>query len=68
MREVIFEITEAEDGGYCARGLGVSICTEADSLDALRAHIQDAVRCHYEDDDAPTIIRLHIVRDEVLMV
>ena len=66
MNEIIFLVTEAPEGGYCARGLGESIFTEAETLDDLRRNIRDAVACHFDDGKAPGIIRLHFVRDEVL--
>ena len=66
MNEIIFLITEAPEGGYCARGLGESIFTEAETLDDLRRNIRGAVACHFDDDKAPGIIRLHFVREEVL--
>lgn len=28
--------------------------------------VQDAVRCHFEADAKPRVIRLHLVRDEVI--
>jgi hypothetical protein len=64
--EIIFTIDEAPEGGYIARALGHSIFTEADSLEALRTSVRDAVRCHFDDDDRPKIIRLHFVREEVI--
>jgi predicted RNase H-like HicB family nuclease len=65
--EIIFEVTEAEEGGYCATALGYGINTQADSIEALRAMVRDAVECYFEDPmQAPRIIRLHFVRDEVL--
>jgi predicted RNase H-like HicB family nuclease len=68
MREIIFEVTEDEiDGGYVASALGYGIHTQGESLDELRAMVKDAVTCYFDDDaDAPKIIRLHFVRDEVL--
>lgn len=66
MHELIFLIEEAPEGGYTARALGESIFTEAEDLDELRANVRDAVRCHFEDGNAPKIIRLHFVREEVL--
>lgn len=66
--EIIFTVEEAPEGGFCAQALGASIVTEADSLDALREQVRDAVRCHFEDAQRPSIIRLHIVRDEVILV
>jgi len=55
------------EGGYVARALGHSIFTEADSWDELKTAIRDAVLCHFEDDDQPELIRLHAVREEVVL-
>jgi hypothetical protein len=63
--EVIFSVEEAPEGGFVARALGHSIFTEADDLDALRAAVRDAVRCHFGDTDRPKVIRLHFVWEEV---
>jgi hypothetical protein len=62
--EIIFSAEEAPEGGYIARALGHAIFTEADSLDALRESVRDAVRCHFDESDRPKIIRLHFVREE----
>jgi hypothetical protein len=65
--EIIFEVIESSEGGYEARALGHSIFTEADSEDELKTMIRDAVRCHFEkEQDAPRVIRLHWVRDELI--
>ena len=66
MNEIIFLIEEAAEGGFAARALGGSIFTEADTLDALRQQVRDAVNCHFDEGNAPKVIRLHFVRDEVL--
>jgi hypothetical protein len=66
MTEIIFHIEEAPEGGFTARALGHSIFTEADTLEALRPAVLDAVRCHFEPGAGPSLIRLHIVRDEIL--
>ena len=44
------------------------IYTQADTLDELRDMVRDAVLCHFGDEPAPALIRLHIVKDEVLAV
>lgn len=67
MSEIIFLIVDSPEGGFCARALGESIFTEAESLDELRRNIREAVDCHFEDDKRPRVIRLHFVRDEVLI-
>ena len=66
MTEVIFEVREdTADGGFTASALGLGIHTEADTTEALRANVREAVDCYFgEAADAPKIIRLHFVRDE----
>jgi predicted RNase H-like HicB family nuclease len=70
MREIIFEVREDEmDGGFVALALGYSIATQGDTLEELRLMVKEAVKCHFGDGEAgqaPQIIRLHFVRDEVL--
>jgi len=65
MEEIIFMVEESPKGGFIAKGLGVSIYTEADSIEELRIAVKDAVICHF-DDEKRRITRLHIVREEVI--
>lgn len=67
--EIIFEITEDElDGGYCARALGYGIHTQGDSLEEIRRNVKEAVDCYFDDTmPRPKVIRLHFVRDELLV-
>lgn len=64
--EIIFAVEESPEGGYEARALGHSIHTQADTLDELKEMIRDAVRCHFDNGDRPRVIRLHLVKDEVI--
>jgi hypothetical protein len=64
MSELVFVVEEDVDGGYVARCLGVSIVTEAETVEGLRDAVRDAVKCHF-DDGVQRIVRLHFVRDEV---
>ncbi|MXW53922.1 MAG: 2-oxoisovalerate dehydrogenase [Gammaproteobacteria bacterium] len=66
--EVIFEVTEALEGGYNARALGHSIFTQGDNWNDLKEMVRDAVLCHFEEKDVPSVIRLHLVRDESIAV
>ncbi len=66
MTEIIFLVEEDVDGGYTARAWDHSIFTDADSWDELKSMIQEAVSCHFEPADRPKLIRLHMVRDEVI--
>ena len=59
-------VDEAAEGGFLARALGQAIFTEADDLEGLHRQIRDAVHCHFADDSAPKVIRLHFVREEVI--
>jgi hypothetical protein len=67
-RELVFMIEEAPEGGYIAQALGHSIYTEADTWEELKAAVQDAVTCHFDDELRPAMVRLHVVRDEVIAV
>jgi hypothetical protein len=66
LAEILFVVEEAPEGGYTARALGYSIYTEADTWEELKAAVQDAVECHFEEDNKPRVIRLHYLREEVL--
>jgi len=65
-KEIIFLVEEAPEGGYQAKALGHCIFTEADTLEELRGMVQDAVQCHFEEQEKPQLIRLHMVKDEVI--
>ncbi len=66
MTEIHFLVEEAPEGGFIARAVGADIFTEADDLADLHAQVRDAVRCHYDEDKRPAMIRLHITREEAL--
>lgn len=66
MTEILFIVEEAVEGGYVARSVQASIITEADDLAALRDAVREAVRCHFDEGDRPKVIRLHMVRDEII--
>ena len=64
--EIIFLVEDSPEGGYEARAVGYSVYTEAETFDELKRRIQDAVRCHFDSAERPSLIRLHQVRDEVI--
>ena len=68
IKELVFEVTEAVEGGYDARAVGHSIFTQGSDWTDLKAMVKDAVLCHFDDDELPTAIRLHLVKDEVMVV
>jgi predicted RNase H-like HicB family nuclease len=48
--------------------LGYSIHTQAETLSELKEALKDAVRCHFGEADQPKLIRLHLVKDEIIPV
>lgn len=43
MSEIVFLVEEAPEGGLAARALDESIFTQAESIEALREEVRDAV-------------------------
>jgi hypothetical protein len=66
--EIIFSVQESPEGGYEARALGYSIFTQADDMDELKRNVREAVHCHFDEGQTPSVIRLHMVKDEVISV
>ena len=46
--ELIFEVRDAAEGGYCVRALGHGIFTEAENWDD-RANVLEAISVHFAD-------------------
>jgi len=65
-KEIIFWVEEDAEGGFTAKALDHAIFTEAENLEELKIMAEDAVRCHFDEAEKPPIIRMHIVKDEVL--
>jgi hypothetical protein len=68
MSELIFEVTQEADGGFCTECLTEPIFTQADTWEQLRDNVREAVHAYYFDQpkNLPSSIRLHMVRDEIL--
>ncbi len=67
-KEILFLVEESPEGGYEAHTPGLSIYTQADTLDEMKRMVIDAVRCHFDEDEVPRLIRLHMVKEEVIAV
>lgn len=63
--EILFLVEEAIEGGLNARSIGESIFTQTETLEELKIQIKEAISVHFEENDKPEIIRLHIDKDEV---
>jgi hypothetical protein len=60
--ELIFEVRDAEEGGYAARALGHAIFTQAETWEELRANSIEAATLHFEDGPVrPRLIQLHYI-------
>jgi len=56
--ELIFEVRDAEEGGYYARVLGYAIFTQANTWDEL--NVVEATSMHFQDavtQPRPTILK-----------
>ena len=68
VNEIIFEVTQEADGGFCAECLTESIFTQADTWAELRTNVKEAVAAYFFDSPNPGSVRLHLVLDEMLAV
>lgn len=61
MRELVFEVSEEEEGGYSARSVGEHIYTQGDSWEELEAMVLEATRRYFEEvSNPPGSIRLQL--------
>jgi hypothetical protein len=67
-KEIIFIVEESPEGGYEARSLTHSIFTQADTFEELKEMVHDAVSCHFTTEERPHLIRLHVVKEELMAV
>lgn len=66
--ELVFDVTQEADGGFVAECLSAPIFTEGDSWEELRKNVLEAVSAYHFDKKKPDMVRLHLVRDELLAV
>jgi hypothetical protein len=66
MQDILFVVGEAEDGSFRASAAAAAIHTEAETLEELHREIRDAVLCHFDPGQAPPLIRLPHVKQELL--
>lgn len=70
MTGIIFEVAEDEvGGGHSASALGYGVHIQGDLVEEIRSNVKEDVdRYRDETMPRPKLIRLHFVRDEVLVV
>ena len=50
-KELIFEVHEAEEGGFWTRALGFDIFTQGDTWEELKANIREAIEVYFDEDE-----------------
>ena len=69
MSELIFEVRDADEGGFHARALGQAVFTQGETWDELKANVLEALDVYFDDVAAlPTLVQLHYVKDELMLV
>jgi len=64
--EIVFSVTQEEDGGYVAECLSHDIITQGDTWLELSANVRDATAGYFFDQPKPERIRLHLSKNEVI--
>jgi predicted RNase H-like HicB family nuclease len=49
MKELLFLINEAEEGGYYAEAVGAGIFAEGETVEELKKSIKSGIECYYEN-------------------
>ncbi|MGI0480764.1 type II toxin-antitoxin system HicB family antitoxin [Geminocystis sp. CENA526] len=65
---IIFEISQEEDGGFVAECLTEDIFTQGDTWEELKTNINEAVKGFYFDQSTYPNVKLHLVKNEMLVV
>jgi hypothetical protein len=68
MDELVFDVELDEGGRFLAVGRGESIFTDGADWNDLRRNVQEVVEAFFYDRPKPAVVRLHMVRDEILAV
>ena len=58
MAELVFEVVQEADGGYCAECLTENIFTEGDTWEELRKNVLEATSAYFFDRPQPRQVRL----------
>ena len=65
---IVFEVYQEDDGGFVAECLTEDIFTQGDNWEDLKANVKEAVRGYYFDQETVPNIKLHLVKNELLMM
>ncbi|EFA74447.1 hypothetical protein CRD_00183 [Raphidiopsis brookii D9] len=67
-KTLIVEVVQEEDGGFIAKGLTEEIFTQGDTWEELRKNIIEAVKAYYFDQSPLPAFKLHLIRDELIII
>lgn len=65
---IVFEISQEDDGRFVAECLTEDIFTQGDNWEQLKINVQEAVKGYYFDRPTIPNIKLHLVKNELLMM
>ncbi|HAC62488.1 MAG TPA: 2-phospho-L-lactate guanylyltransferase [Cyanothece sp. UBA12306] len=65
---IVFEVSQEEDGGFVAECLTEEIFTQGDNWEQLKTNVREAVKGYYFDQPTVPNIKLHLVKNELLMM
>ena len=67
MKEIVFLVHEAEEGGFHAEAVDVGIFAEGETVDELKENIKGGIDCYYNKAaNSPTVARLQFLKDEIM--
>ncbi|MDC0832086.1 2-phospho-L-lactate guanylyltransferase [Geitlerinema sp. CS-897] len=65
---IVFEVFQEDDGGFVAECLTENIFTQGDNWEELRANVNEAVKGYYFDKSRFPKVKLHLVKEEILVI
>jgi hypothetical protein len=68
MDELVFDVELDEGGRLLAIGRGESTFTDGADWNDLKRNVQEVIEAFFYDRPKPSVVRLHMVRDEILAV
>ncbi len=66
MHQIIFEVKESSDGSFAASALGYRIQAQGEDWEELKSTVRDSVRSYFEAEKRPAMIRLMLLKEEVI--
>ncbi|MBP0001042.1 MAG: 2-phospho-L-lactate guanylyltransferase [Cyanobacteria bacterium SID2] len=65
---IVFEVFQEEEDGFVAECLTENIFTQGDTWAELRANVNDAVKGYYFDKSSFPKVKLHLPKEEILVI